>query len=1064
MKTNSTRTLVLKSGLALVLGMVGGASTALAHPYATCLTNSAGTVSFRLNEAADTVKITWNGGANSFTIGALAQGLTVTNLTGQGLGVGAFGVEVTKAGSGAPTLISDNNNANNQFYGPRAVAVNKRPASPYFGRIYVGNSPGKTGSGRPTGDGIYVLNADSSDALGQGTNALTAGINMVASSASMPWRIRVGTDDDMLYMCDWTDTSGNLFQADPNVSATSGTNVFMLPVGSMASPLDSSMNHGSVSEVIVTGSLAKGDLKVYTTDEDYETNPGFQTELNCLWRYDIGSGPFPWTAYPNQKVGDASVTFNASQVMGLDRGANGYFYLLDSRSTGNEYGLIVIDPAGPTVLWNSLTESQLLGSTTDLLNASVSVAVSPDMKYCAVMKSSGVVVLMALNNGIPDLAGRTQFTAIGTARQIAFDAADNVYTISASTERLRIYSLGLTTTATTTSDPTGSGGEGGAFGMMTPATTVSATKDTDTLYEAGPTTAVFTITRNNDPLTQPLTVQFSVAGTSTRGTDYVLQTNAVTLTNNSVVIPAGVATVNVSLIVTDDTTSEFAETATLNIAGTAFYSAQPPTSQTVTIVDNDAQMIDTAAPLNSVFEGLMNDYARFRFLRRGDTNVAVTANISYAGTAAAARYTGPTSVVFNPGDTNADFDISPVNDNLLQGDQTVICKVASGSGYAIGTNTPSATATIVDDELLPETVLWSENFDSDNSANWTLRYGSVNEVEDYRYAFGYDYSSGLAPVSGASMPALPPAPHSAGATTKGLYLTVNKDEGSSLGASGINLYPTGRTFAGNFAVRFDMYLMVGNAASTTEYALFGINHGGNATNWFRNSLGGITNGTYDGVFFGVEADAAALGDYVPYSRGAPGATGPLNLTDGVNASTLTGIFKVPPYGLAGGLAGAPGTWETTTNGWTHVEIDKVGSIVKLRMNNTQIMSFSNSTPYLSGNIMLGYCDAYDSIMAGNSCVIYDNVRVVSVDAPKIVPPSPTFTGIGGTNVVLSFTFGIDDLTSAFKVQRATAVNGAYADWANTTIIKTGPGRSTATATGARPAANAQGYYRIRYVP
>jgi hypothetical protein len=180
----------------------------------------------------------------------------------------------------------------------------------------------------------------------------------------------------------------------------------------------------------------------------------------------------------------------------------------------------------------------------------------------------------------------------------------------------------------------------------------------------------------------------------------------------------------------------------------------------------------------------------------------------------------------------------------------------------------------------------------------------------------------------------------------------------------------------------------------------------------------------------------------------------------VNASTLTGIFKAPPYSYAG----APGTAETITNGWSQVEIDKVGSIVKLRINNTQIMSFSNSTPFLSGNLMLGYCDAYDSIMAGNSCVIYDNVRVVSVDVPKIVSPSPTFTGTGGTNVVLNFTFGIDDLTSAFRVQRATTITGAFTDLGSTTITKTGPGQYTSTSLGARPAANAEGYYRIRYVP
>ena len=52
MKIPTSLKTLLTPGLALALGVTFVASTALAHPYATCLTNNAGTVSFRLNEAA----------------------------------------------------------------------------------------------------------------------------------------------------------------------------------------------------------------------------------------------------------------------------------------------------------------------------------------------------------------------------------------------------------------------------------------------------------------------------------------------------------------------------------------------------------------------------------------------------------------------------------------------------------------------------------------------------------------------------------------------------------------------------------------------------------------------------------------------------------------------------------------------------------------------------------------------------------------------------------------------------------------------------------------------------
>src|ERR1700704_3919117 len=84
-------TLVFAIGAALLPSHV-----ARANPYATCLTNTAGTISFRLNEAADTVKVIWNGGASVTNLGARARGLTVTNL---GTVTSPFQVQVVKAGN-----------------------------------------------------------------------------------------------------------------------------------------------------------------------------------------------------------------------------------------------------------------------------------------------------------------------------------------------------------------------------------------------------------------------------------------------------------------------------------------------------------------------------------------------------------------------------------------------------------------------------------------------------------------------------------------------------------------------------------------------------------------------------------------------------------------------------------------------------------------------------------------------------------------------------------------------------------------------------------------------------
>lgn len=1011
MKTPKLFQSLLPSGLAL--GLVLTTSSVLAHPYATSLTNASGVISFRLNESADTVKVLWNGGASSFTIGALPRGLTVTNLSVAGV-TSPFQVEVTKAGSGVPTLISDNANTNNHFFGPRAVAVNKRPASPYFGRIYVGNAPGVVAGSRRTGDGIYMLNADSTDAIGQGTNALNAGIDMVLGSASMPWRMRVGDDDDNLYIANWTDANGNLFVADGNMTPGSGTNIFEAFAGPYTANLPGNYNHGSVHDVYVTGSLGGGNLTVYTIDEDYETNPGFLTELNSLWRYDIGAGPLPWSAFPNAKVGTPTIG-SVSQTIGLDRGANGYFYLLNLRSTGADNCLQVIDPTGPTVVYQSRTNSLDIGFPRDILSNSVSVAVSPDQKYMAVQRSAGQVVVVPLVNGIPNLAGRTEIAAIGTARQIIFDAANNFYVISAATERLRVYSLGLTTTATTGSD--------GTFAIATPGSSVSASVDSSVTYEdstVGTNTAWITLTRANDAsdFSTPLTVSFTTNGsTAVRGTDFVFQTNGVTLTVDSITIPAGTNAVTLAMAVINDTTTEISESVVFNVAGGVTYSAGIPASVTMAIVDNEQPQLRVTAISTNIYERLAYDYARVTIERLGDTNAASftldQSSLVLSGSAVLnTDYTiANLPVTFDPGVNTATVRlIYPIDNSVTNPVRTITVGLTAGTGFSAATNT--VTTTILDDDLPPAVPVFTETFSTlDSGTNWTVLFADTNSpaVADYNLQFGYDYS----------LLGIPAAPN--GADTTGVYMQVNKSDGIPTAAA-LNIYPNSQSFSGDYLLRFDMYLIVGNGVSTTEYALFGINHSGTKTNWFRNSSGGVSGGTFDGLFYGIESDAAALGDYVLYSSPTTGNNNPTPQGSGRNASTLTQVFKSPPFFGAGG---APSNPETSPEAsWVDVEVSQIAGVVTLTMNRVTILSNTNTTAYTSGNIMFGYTDAYDSIGPAASGVIYDNIRVISLAAPTVVI---TQIKIVGSNVEIDFTGPTSDASSAYVLQAAAAVTGTYGD-------------------------------------
>jgi hypothetical protein len=93
--------------------------------------------------------------------------------------------------------------------------------------------------------------------------------------------------------------------------------------------------------------------------------------------------------------------------------------------------------------------------------------------------------------------------------------------------------------------------------------------------ETGADPGTFRLTRSGD-LTAPLVVTFTLTGTATNGVDY--QTVPLTVT-----IPAGQATVSVSIVPLADTTAEGSETVILTVVDGAGYTAGSPAAATVAI-------------------------------------------------------------------------------------------------------------------------------------------------------------------------------------------------------------------------------------------------------------------------------------------------------------------------------------------------------------------------------------------------------------------------------------------------------------------------------------------------
>ena len=75
-------------------------------------------------------------------------------------------------------------------------------------------------------------------------------------------------------------------------------------------------------------------------------------------------------------------------------------------------------------------------------------------------------------------------------------------------------------------------------------------------------------------------------------------------------------------------------------------------------------------------------------------------------------------------------------------------------------------------------ILFSEDFDTDTRAQWTVFNGCADGTPDFTVQFAFDYSTNRYVANGLTN-FIPPAPNSTGATTRGVKLTVNKDDNAT---------------------------------------------------------------------------------------------------------------------------------------------------------------------------------------------------------------------------------------------------------------------------------------------
>jgi hypothetical protein len=448
-----------------------------AAPYASNVRVNGTSVTFILNEPADSLSYSLNDGSpqaldgstkgtKSFSLNSPTDKFAImagknsssgyTIPTGGTINPVATGLSQPTA-EGGFNLISDDTNPLVRFNSPRGVSVSVHPNATNFGTVYVANSAVGTTTGviRSVGDGLYAMNADQTDAFGYGDTAQDPDnrFDGVGASGNSPFRVYAATNGEV-YTVDFSDANGNVYRANFDLTAPADGTQVLDGIGGPTT-LPAGQNHGSTTSTHVEGSLADGNLTVYTIDEDLRTNPVSPDDRNSLWRYEIGSGPLPFAGASN-KVNQANILVPLA-TSDMQRGKDGKWYLAQNRSAGGQAGIVVLDADGAT-LYDSLTASRnLIGNptTNDIMRNVVAMSVSDDQKWLAALINNSDVAVLPLVNGLPDLANRLLVntgTDIISGRDISFDAAGNIHYVSSGQALYRVLAPGGNTLATTTRD------------------------------------------------------------------------------------------------------------------------------------------------------------------------------------------------------------------------------------------------------------------------------------------------------------------------------------------------------------------------------------------------------------------------------------------------------------------------------------------------------------------------------------------------------------------------------------------------------------------------------------
>ncbi len=202
-------------------------------------------------------------------------------------------------------------------------------------------------------------------------------------------------------------------------------------------------------------------------------------------------------------------------------------------------------------------------------------------------------------------------------------------------------------------------------------------------------TGTFTLTATPAPA-GPITVNYTLSGRAVNGVDYVQLPGAVAMS-------ASTATVVVTPI--DDALGEGVESVTLTLAAGTGYNVGTTSGVTANIAASDLPTASVVATDPDAAEAAVANTGTFLFSISNPTSGTTTITYAVSGPATPGTdYPALSgSIGIGAGSTSATVTVTPVDDALSEGTESVTVTITAAAAYTIGAQN-AATVSIVDND------------------------------------------------------------------------------------------------------------------------------------------------------------------------------------------------------------------------------------------------------------------------------------------------------------------------------------------------------------------------------